>query len=273
MRNPFRRRTASPPSTDATMTLTEHLSELRFRIIRSMLAVALGAILIIVFYDHVLDFLLGPYDNLCDRRGAEFCGGTEGGSEDVNRLFTLDPIEGLSTRLRVATYGGIIIALPVVLWQVWQFIVPALERNEKRYAVPFVLTSVLLFLLGGTIAYLTLERALEFLISWSGDDVGQVYQVSKYIRLVGLMVAAFGIGFLTPVLLVFLQLAGVVTPQALGRGWRLAVVVIVVLAAVITPSGDPISLLALAAPMTVLYFVAILVGWLVQRSRRRAAAA
>jgi len=87
------------------------------------------------------------------------------------------------------------------------------------------------------------------------------------------MIVAFGIGFLVPVLLVFLQLVGVLTPQLLLRGWRFAIVVIVILAAVITPSGDPISMLALAAPMTLLYFVAVLIGWLVQRSRQRAASA
>lgn len=265
MRRPFQ--APAPKSPDATMTLVEHMQELRFRIIRSALAVAFGAILIVVFYNQVLDFLLVPYQNLCDRKGGDYCGATD---ELVNQL---DPLEGFSTRLRVGTYGGIIIALPVILWQIWRFIVPALEGREKKYAIPFIFSSVLLFLLGGTIAYLTLERALEFLISFAGEDVGQVFQVSSYIRLVGLMIAAFGIGFEVPVLLVFLQLAGAVTPQTLARSWRYAIVVIFVLAAVITPSGDPISLIALAGPMLVLYFVAILIGWLMQRSRRRAEAA
>lgn len=249
------------------MTLIEHMQELRFRVIRCALAVAFGAILVIVFYNQVLDFLLVPYQNLCDRRGGDFCGSAD---QLVNQL---DPLEGFSTRLRVGTYGGMIVAFPVIMWQIWRFIVPALDGREKKYAIPFVLSSVLLFVLGGTIAYLTLERALEFLISFAGEDVGQVFQVSRYIRLVGLMVAAFGIGFEVPVLLVFLQLAGAVTPQTLARSWRYAIVVIVVLAALITPSGDPISLIALAGPMLVLYFVAILIGWFVQRSRRRAEAA
>lgn len=265
MRRPFR--APAPKSPDATMTLSEHLQELRFRIIRSALAVAFGAILIIVFYNRVLEFLLVPYENLCERKGGDFCGATD---EPLNQL---DPLEGFSTRLRVGTYGGIILALPVILWQIWRFIVPALDRKEKKYAIPFIISSVLLFALGGTIAYLTLEAALEFLISFAGEDVGQVFQVSRYIRLVGLMVAAFGIGFEVPVLLVFLQLAGAVTPQTLARSWRYAIVIIFVLAAVITPSGDPISLIALAGPMMVLYFAAILIGLLFQRSRRRAEAA
>jgi sec-independent protein translocase protein TatC len=131
---------------------------------------------------------------------------------------------------------------------------------------------VLLFLLGAFLAYSTLERALEFLISWSGSDVDQAFQVSKYVRLVMLMVAAFGVGFLFPVFLVFLQLVGVLTPRTLLGAWRFAIVGVFVLAAVITPSGDPISLLALSLPMCVLYFLSILVGWVVLRRRRNAEA-
>ncbi|HWM19992.1 MAG TPA: twin-arginine translocase subunit TatC [Ilumatobacteraceae bacterium] len=257
---------------DDAMTLTEHLAELRVRIIRSALAVVVGAILILAFYDRVLDFITRPYTNLCKRRGPEFCG-LSVNEEGKVRLFTLDPLEGLSTRLKIATYGGIILALPVIMWQVWRFIVPALHAKEKRYAIPFVVSSVLLFLLGGFLAYATLERALEFLISWSGEDVEQAFQVSRYVRLVGLMVAAFGVGFLFPVLLVFLQLVGVLTPRTLIGAWRFALVGIFVLAAVITPSGDPISLLALSLPMCVLYFLSILVGWLILRRRSKAEAA
>ena len=98
-------------------------------------------------------------------------------------------------------------------------------RQGEAYAIPFIASSVLLFLLGGLIAYLTLGKALEFLIAWSGADVGAAFQVSKYIRLVGLMVAAFGVGFQFPVLLVFLQLVGVLTPQTLIKQWRYAIVV------------------------------------------------
>src|SRR6188472_895820 len=96
-----------------------------------------------------------------------------------------------------------------------RFMVPALHAKEKRYAISFILSSVVLFLLGGFLAYVTLGKALEFLIAWTGADVGARFQVSKYVRLVMLMVAAFGIGFQFPVLLVFPQLVGVVTPQTL----------------------------------------------------------
>ena len=268
----FRRRPERPQmkTPDDVMTLTEHLGELRVRIIRSTLAITLGAIIIIAFYDQVLDFLTEPYIDLCERKGADFCGFDPNTSD--KSLYIFDPIEGLSTRLRIASYGGLILAMPVVLWQVWRFIVPALHAREKLYAIPFILTSVFLFLLGGLLAYLTLGRALEFLIAWSGNDVGALFGVNKYVRLVALMVAAFGVGFQFPVLLVFLQLAGVITPQQLIGNWRYALLAVVVVAAVITPSGDPISLLALAIPMTLLYFLAYGIGLLFQRRRRRASA-
>jgi sec-independent protein translocase protein TatC len=245
-------------SLDDSMTLTEHLSELRARIIRSALAVTIGMVVVIAFYDQVLDFLLAPYRDLCEQKGLSFCD---------PELYTFTPTEGLSTRLRVGMYGGIIIALPVLLWQLWRFIVPALHAKERRLAVPFVLSSLVLFFIGGTLAYITVDRALNFLISWAGEDVSQRFSVSSYVSLIGLMIFAFGAGFLLPVLLVFLQLANIVRPGQLLAAWRYATVGIFVLAAVITPSGDPITLLMLAGPMLVLYFVAVLIGWLLVRRR------
>ncbi len=241
-----------------TMTLTEHLAELRTRIVRALLAVGLGVVGILAFYDPVLEFLRQPYDNLCERR-PDLVSNCD--------LFSLGPLDGFSARMRIALYGGLILALPVVLWQVWRFIVPALHERERRYAIPFIASSVILFLAGGALAYITLDKGLEFLVGWSGSDVEQAFQITKYVSLVALMVAAFGVGFLFPVLLVFLQLAGVVRPRQLVEGWRIAIVSIVVLAAVITPSGDPITLVALTVPLVILYFVAIGIGHLVVRRR------
>jgi sec-independent protein translocase protein TatC len=243
---------------DATMTLTEHLGELRARIIRSALAVTVGMVLIVAFYDQVLDVLIQPYLELCEQKQAGFCD---------PQVYTFSPTEGLTTRIRVGMYGGIIIALPVLMWQVWRFIVPALNRRERKYAVPFVLCSVVLFVAGGVLAYFTVGRALEFLIAWSGEDVDQVFSVSSYISLIGLMIFAFGVGFLLPVLIVFLQLANVIRPRSLVKGWRYAIVAIFVVAAAITPSGDPVTLMMLGLPMMALYFLAILIGWLLVRKR------
>ena len=267
----LRRRKESRPDQDGQMSLTEHLAELRMRIIRSALAIMVGAIIVVAFWDTVLRWLTGPYADLCRRREEGYCGDAYDANTDTVRLYILDPVEGLATRLRVAFYGGIVLALPIVLWQIWKFVVPALHKNEKRYAIGFVASSVLLFMLGGFIAFTTLERALEFLIDWAGADVDQVFQIQAYIRLVTLMVAAFGVGFTIPVMLVFLQLLGVLSWRTLLGAWRYAIVLTFFIAAAITPSGDPISLLALSVPMVILYFLAILVGWFVQRRRERMA--
>lgn len=241
-----------------SMSLIEHLAELRMRLIRSILAVALGAAGILAFYDPVLKFLTKPYRDLCANRPDFNCDGS---------LFALGPLDGLSARMKIAGYGGLILALPVLLWQLWRFIVPALNQKEKKYTIPFIASSVVLFSLGCSIAYWTLSKALQFLISWSGTEVNQAFQITKYISLVVLMILSFGVGFLSPLLLVFLQLVGVLQPQTLLKQWRYAIVVIFFTAAIITPSGDPITLLALGIPLTVLYFVAILIGFIFIRRR------
>ena len=241
------------------MTLRDHLAELRVRIVRSMLAIVLGVIIMMAFYDPILRFIKRPYTDLCQRRGPQFC---------TPNLFALGPLDGFATRISISLYGGVAIAFPVILWQVWRFVVPGLHAKEKKYAIPFIGSTIALFVFGGAIAYWTLGYALEFLISWSGTDVQQVFPVDKYVSLVGLMVAAYGVGFEFPVLLVFLQIVGVVSPQALLKQWRYAILVIFVIAAVITPSGDPISMLALAIPMTIFYMISILIGIVMQRRKR-----
>ncbi|KGA09987.1 MAG: Sec-independent protein translocase protein TatC [actinobacterium acAcidi] len=248
----------SSARTPDAMPIMEHLRELRSRIIRSFLAIAVASLTMLTVYDPVKNFLTQPYRNLCSSRPDFKCDGS---------LFSLGPLDGFSARMRICLYGGVVLALPVILWQIWRFIVPALSKKEKRYAVPFIASSIVLFAVGCSLAYWTLDKALEFLISWSGTDVSQAYQVTKYISLVVLMMLAFGIGFLSPVLLVFLQLVSVVTPRALIKQWRYAVMGIFVAAAVITPSGDPVSMLALAVPLSVLYLLSALVGWLLVRRR------
>lgn len=265
MKIPFRHTadTTKVKTPDDRMTLTEHLAELRTRIIRSVLAIVLGMIILQVFYSQLLEFLRKPYTDLCERKPG-LCAGN---------LQFISPLEGFTTRLTICTYGGIILALPVIMWQLWRFIVPALHAKEKKYAIPFVLSSVVLFVMGAFVAYWTLGPALDFLISWAGDDVQANFQVSKYISLVGLMIAAFGVTFEFPVLLVFLQLVGVLTPQTLLKQWRYAIVVIFVIAAVITPSGDPYSMMALAVPMMLFYIISVIIGRIAQKRKQRREAA
>lgn len=246
------------------MTLRDHLAELRTRIVRAALAVVVGVIIVMAFYDPVLRFLSRPYTDLCERKGPDFCSG---------KLSTLSALDGFSTRISISLYGGLFLAFPVILWQIWRFVVPGLHAKEKKYAIPFILSTIVLFALGGFIAYWTLDLALEFLISWSGSDVTQLFEIEKYISLVGLMIAAYGIGFEFPVLLVFLQLVGVLSPQTLLKGWRYAIMVIFLIAAVITPSGDPFSMLALAIPMTVFYLISVVIGLVLQKRKKAKEAA
>jgi sec-independent protein translocase protein TatC len=244
------------------MTIMEHLAELRTRLVVSILAIAVGAIALLIAYEPVLNFLVSPYRDLCSTKNSLNCDGS---------LYALGPIDGFAARMRIAAWGGVVIALPVLLWNIWRFIVPALTRREKKYSYFFVVSSVVLFVVGAVLAYWTLDRALEFLIGWSGADVTQNYQISKYVNLVVLMMLSFGVGFLSPVLLVFLQLVEVVTPRTLITQWRYAIVGIFIVAAVITPSGDPITLMALGVPLTILYLVAVGIGALLLWRRRKSA--
>ena len=231
------------------MPLVEHLSELRRRLIISVLALLGGAIVGFVLYNQILEILLRPY--------TEVTGKTE--------FVFFDPLEAFATRLKVAAWSGAFIASPVVLWQLWRFITPGLHKNEKRYAIPFIVCSILLFTLGACVALYTFESALRFLIGVGGDNLTPLFSASKFLSLIILMIIAFGIAFEFPVLLVSLELAGVVTSQTLRRWRRPAIVVIVAVAAVITPSQDPYSLFAMVAPMYLFYEGAILIGRLLKK--------
>lgn len=229
------------------MTLVDHLTELRTRLIISIIAVAAGAVVAFALYSRIVEALVAPYCEVLPP--GQRC-----------TLYIRDPLEGFATRLKVAGWGGLALASPVVLWQVWRFVTPGLHPNEKRYAVPFVASSLVLFGIGGFVAVTTFPRALQFLIAVGGNQVEALFSPSAYLGFIILMILAFGLAFEFPVLLVFLQLAGVLTSARL-RSWRRhAVVAILAGAAVITPSQDPWSLMAMAVPMYVFYELSIVVG-------------
>jgi sec-independent protein translocase protein TatC len=231
------------------MTLVEHLSELRRRLVISALAIALGAVVAFIFYTPILSFLSGPYKDITNGQ----------------KLIVTDPLEAFGTRLKIAAWGGLFLASPVVLYQLWRFITPGLHPKEKRYAIPFIISSVLLFILGGVIALVTLKPALQFLKTVGGTDLDPFYRAGPYLSLVMLMIVAFGIAFQFPILLVFLELAGVVPSERLRKWRRPAFIVIAVVAAVITPSQDPYSLFAMVVPMYLFYEGAILVGRILKK--------
>jgi sec-independent protein translocase protein TatC len=242
--------TAERASPEQGMTLVEHLTELRTRIIICVVAVALGVIAGFILYPQIFDVLIRPYKDIADNHPTIGDG----------RLLQTDPLEGFSIRMRTSLYAGIAFAMPVLLWQIWRFVSPGLYANEKRYAVPFVVSALLLFVLGATLAYFTLPRAFDFLINIGGEGFVTGYTAGKYFKLVTYMMLAFGVGFEFPIVLIFFQMAGIVETDTLRRARRFAIVGICILVAVITPSGDPISMLMLSVPMVVFYEIAILVG-------------
>jgi sec-independent protein translocase protein TatC len=234
-----------PDELDAgRMTLVEHLRELRRRLIISAVAIAIGAVVAFALYNSILKVLIAPYHDVTHRKS----------------LLITDPLEGFATRLKIAAYGGTFLASPVVLWQVWRFITPGLHKREKRYAIPFILSSVLLFVLGGFVAMLTFRPALKFLVGVGGSNLTTFFTPSKYLSLIVLMIIAFGVAFEFPIVLVFLELAGVVSSARLRKWRRPAIVIIVAVAAIITPSQDPYSLFAMAIPMYIFYEASILIG-------------
>jgi len=254
MKLPFRDRPekAKVKTPEDRMTLTEHLAELRTRIIRCALAVAVGTVIVLAFYDKVLDFMLEPYQDLCRAEPEKF--------QDCNLQF-IGPLEGFATRLSISTWGGVILALPVIMWQIWRFVVPALHSREKKYAIPFILSAVVLFVLGAVFAWYTVEKALQFLLYGSvGGEIQPAVTADKYLTLVTLMILAFGVSFEFPLLLIFLLLAGVLDTRTLRQYRRWAVVGITSFAAIITPSADPISLLFLAIPLYIFYELVIVIG-------------
>ncbi len=237
------------------MPLIAHLAELRSRLIKSAAAVLLGAVAGFFLWDPVLALTTEPYCAAQSARGV-----TDINGEASCRLFITQPLELLTTRLTVAGYLGLFFASPVVLWQLWRFITPGLQPREKRYAVPFVTISVLLFALGATVSWLTFPRALAFFLAIGGEQVATLFSPAPYLKLIFSMMLIFGLSFEFPLLMVFLQLAGVVTNKRLRSWRRQAICLIFVAAAVATPGGDPYSLLALAVPLCLFYEISILVG-------------
>jgi sec-independent protein translocase protein TatC len=241
------------------MTFFDHLTELRRRLIISILAVAVGAVVGWAMWNWVLDVATQPY---CDAQEARNAVSLTG--ETACKLYITNPMELLTTRLSVAGYIGIFLAAPVILWQLWRFVTPGLHRNEKKYAIPFVLSSSLLFVLGACIAWLIFPKALSFFLT-SGGDVETLFNPTPYLKMIFLMMLVFGAVFELPLLLIFLQLVGVLKSRQLRSWRRYAICVNFVVAAVATPSQDPYSLFAMALPMCIFYEIAILVGRLLKK--------
>jgi sec-independent protein translocase protein TatC len=235
---------------ESGMTLGEHLAELRQRFLIIAVCITVVAILGFIFYSHLLSILQNPYCRASPRQ----C-----------KFLVTNPLDGLNLRVKIALFSGVVISSPVILWEVWRFITPGLKAKERRYAIPFVGASLFFFTAGMVLAYFSFAQAISWLKAIGGKTLLTEYNPNQYLTLFLLMLFIFGIAFLFPVVLVALEMIGVVTPKRLLKSWRYATIIIVIVAAVITPSSDPLSMLALALPLIFFYFGAIGVGKLLRK--------
>jgi sec-independent protein translocase protein TatC len=233
------------------MTLVEHLAELRRRIIMSAAGVAAGGTVAFIFYSHILRFFEQP---LCRVLKHQAC-----------VLYVTSPLDPLGIRLKVAAYVGVVLALPIVLFQLWRFVTPGLNPREKRYSIPFILASMAFFAFGGFMAWVTFPHALAWLTGIGGPNLRPIYTPQDYLRLIVILMLVFGLAFEFPVVLVSLEVARVLSPAKLSAWRRRSIVIITAFAAVATPSSDPFSMLGMAVPMYLFYELSILVGRLLKR--------
>jgi sec-independent protein translocase protein TatC len=232
-------------SESSSMPLRDHLKELRTRLLRLVAVMCVGIVIGFILYPHLLNFLQSPYCKVSPRQ----C-----------HFLVTNPLDGLSIRVKVSIYFALLMALPFIFWHTWRFITPGLKRHERTYALSFVTASVTFFALGAVTAYFSFSAAITWLQNIGGQQLTTYYSPNEYINLFILMLVAFGVTFEFPVALVALQLAELVTPRGLLRQWRYAVIAITVASALITPSGDPLSMFALGLPLVFFYFLAIGVG-------------
>jgi sec-independent protein translocase protein TatC len=240
--NPF----LQTKSDTGEMTLWEHLAELRRRLAVCVVAFVCAIALTYIGYNQILHLLLRP---MCETAPHRQCA-----------LYVTSPIDAFTVRLNVAGFSALAITSPIILWHVWKFVTPGLKANERRYALPFVLSAVVLFCLGGFIAMVTFPHALTFLQDAGGPSIHDIYTPSRYLSLIILLITIFGLAFEMPVVLVGLELSGVVRSQQLGHWRRVAFIIVLAAAAFITPSSDPFSMLALAIPLAIFYEGSIQIG-------------
>jgi sec-independent protein translocase protein TatC len=245
------------PVDSSEMTVVEHLVELRRRLIVCVIAVVAGTALAWGFYDQVIHFMISPYREFVQHHPHDDIAG--------GKLVAIGPLEGFSTRIKVCGYLGAVLAAPVWLWQFWRFITPGLHRSEKRYAASFIAAAVSLFAAGSVTAALVFPKAISWMIGVGGADVAPLFSPGRYLGIYALCCLVFGIAFTYPVVLVFLEVVRVLPSTSLRRARRYAIVVIVAVAAVITPSSDPFSFLAMAIPLLAFYEASIFIGRILKR--------
>jgi len=229
---------------DTPMPLTAHLAELRMRLIWCLLALTIGFIVCYAFSDKIVAALQSPP--------------TLVGRPVKVPLQIIAPAEAFMTYIKVGLIAGLFLVLPVILHQLWKFVAPGLLEHEKKYTVPFLVGSAGLFYGGGVIFYLVLPFIIHFLLSFATGDIKPLLSVGYYVTFCVRLMIAFGLVFQLPIVVVFLTQLGLLSSRLLIRYFRHAVVLIFIVAAMLTPTTDPLSLLFMVLPMLLLYGLSIL---------------
>jgi sec-independent protein translocase protein TatC len=238
------------------LTIFGHLNELRIHVTRASVGIVITTLISFIFAERLLSFLIQPY-------AASQPGG--------GYLQTLRPTEGIETYFRVSLLSGIILAMPIILFEFWRFIQPALHRHERRYIYIFIPSALFLFLVGIAFAWFVLApAAIFFLANFMGEVFRSEWTSQEYISFVTRLLLWIGLAFQMPIIIYFVARLGLITAATLRGQWRIAIVVIAILAAVITPSVDPVTMLLTMAPLTVLYFLSIGLAVIGQRQYQRA---
>jgi sec-independent protein translocase protein TatC len=246
------------PEDEVHLSFIDHLDELRKRLIRCILGITAGAIVAGVFSENIFRAIMSPV-----------LASLPQGQQQLHYTSYLEPF---FVYLKVAIYGGIFLSAPWVLYQVWQFVAPGLYKKEKRVVVPFIAAGTLCFYAGAAACYFfVMPYAFPALAAIAGPDMSPILTMKEQLSLVLAMLLGFGIIFELPVIIGFLALIGVVTADWLAKYRRYAAVINVALAAVITPTGDPLNLALMAVPMIVFYEIGIILARVLGKKRTPAA--
>jgi sec-independent protein translocase protein TatC len=233
------------PEDDIHLTLREHLLELRKRLKWAVLFVGIGFAASYHWSVPIFHFLMRPVLAALP--------------EGEKSLHFSSSVEPFFIYLKVGLYSGLFLALPAVLWQVWAFVAPGLYRKERRTILPFVAAATLFFVSGAAFCYgVILQPAFDFLINSAGPDIKPVLMMDTQLSLVMTLLLAFGVIFELPLVLTFLSMVGIVDHKFLGKYRRHAIVLNVILAAIITPTGDPVNLALMAIPMVLCYELGVI---------------
>lgn len=243
-----------------TMTLREHLRELRSRLIKSALAIAIGMVIGWIYYDPIYALLSEPINKVIAEEALN--------GRDIQVVF-LGITDPFLLKLKISAMAGLVIGSPVWIYQLWRFITPGLHRNERRTAILFTMGALPLFLAGVVVAYLVLPKGLELLFGFTPGEVGNYVEVSRYLNFFLRTSLVFGLGFLTPIVIIALNLVGLLSGKRLLSWWRGIIFGVFVFAAVATPSGDPITMMVLAVPMLGLVGASVAFCFVNDARRRR----